>query len=289
MIKDSSYCKIADRLGLGKVAQEESPYIFESGGDAGAGGQYDAYLIARDKELRKGLGYIQYSIFEGEVQISFIEVAPEFRNQGVGQALIEEMMKRENVEYSDIDFGMTTPSGTALREKMDKSHGGEKMAKLTDLSFAKVAAGMGMIKQGQMVTDENGQLVYFDPATMELNEEGNAVPKGTTMEQVKQEPPPEPPRTPTEELPPEQPDVDTETESGLPIMIPVESSNVSKFGYDDDKQILYVGFLDKGGGADRLYAYYDVEPDVYTAFMESASKGDFVWKYLRNRYEYARL
>jgi hypothetical protein len=72
-------------------------------------------------------------------------------------------------------------------------------------------------------------------------------------------------------------------------MIPVESSNVSAFGYDDDKQILYVNFRGKNNEADRLYSYYDVEPDVYTAFMESDSKGQFVWQYLRNRYNYARL
>jgi GNAT superfamily N-acetyltransferase len=288
LIQDSSYCKIAEYLGL-KVSQEESPYIFESGGDAGAGGQYAAYLLARDKESRKGLGYIQYTIFEGEIQISMIEVAQEFRNQGVGQALIEEMIKRENINYEDIDFGMTTPSGTALREKMDKAHGEEKMAKLSDLSIAKVAANMGFIKDSQMVTDENGQVVYFDPNTMELNEDGNAVPKGTGAEQGQQEIQPEAPRTPPDEVPDIQPEVDTETEAGLPVMIPVESSNVSSFGYDDDKQILYVSFLSKNNGADRLYSYYDVEPDVYTAFMESSSKGDFVWKYLRNRYNYARL
>ncbi len=163
------------------------------------------------------------------------------------------------------------------------------MKSITDLSLAKVAANMGMIKQGQMVTDENGQVIYFDPNTMELNEDGNAVPKGTGAEQGQQEIQPEAPRTPPDEVPEIQPEVDTETEAGLPVMIPVESSNVSAFGYDDDKQILYVNFRGKNNEADRLYSYYDVEPDVYTAFMESDSKGQFVWQYLRNRYNYARL
>jgi hypothetical protein len=148
---------------------------------------------------------------------------------------------------------------------------------------------MGFIKDSQMVTDENGQVVYFDPNTMELNEDGNAVPKGTGAEQGQQEIQPEAPRTPPDEVPEIQPEVEPETGTGLPTMIPVESSNVSAFGYDDDKQILYVNFRGKNNEADRLYSYYDVEPDVYTAFMESDSKGQFVWQNLRNRYNYARL
>lgn len=163
------------------------------------------------------------------------------------------------------------------------------MKSITDLSLAKIAGDLGMIKNSQMVTDPEGNVIYFDPNTMELNEDGNAVPKGTGAEQGQQEIKPEPPRTPPDEVPEVQPQVEPETGTGLPVMIPVESSNVSSFGYDDDKQILYVNFRDKAGGADRLYSYYDVETDVYTAFMESDSKGQFVWQYLRNRYNYARL
>ncbi len=162
------------------------------------------------------------------------------------------------------------------------------MKKISDLSLAKVAGGMGMIKQGQMVTDPEGNVVYFDPATMEFDEDGNAVPKGTAVEQGQQEPKPEPPATPPDEIPEVQPEVEPEAETGMPVMIPVESSNVASFGYDDAKQILYVKFHGKDGN-DRLYSYYDVEPDVYTAFMESDSKGSFVWQFLRNRYNYARL
>jgi hypothetical protein len=163
---------------------------------------------------------------------------------------------------------------------------------LKDLSMARVAAGMGLIKRSQMALDEQGNVVYFDPQTMTLDEDGVVHPKEPMTKEVPLEaptPPPEPVVTPPDELPAEQPEIDQETGSGLPVMIPVESSNVSKFGYDDTNQILYVAFKDKANGPDRMYAYYDVEPDVYTTFMESDSKGQFVWKYLRNRYEYARI
>lgn len=153
---------------------------------------------------------------------------------------------------------------------------------LMDISVAKIAANLGLIKEAQMAVDEDGNVVYYDPATMDIGEDGVVVQKGQGEQPV------EPPATPPDEIPEEQPNVEPETEAGLPVMIPVESSNVSAFGYDEDKNILYVKFLGKDG-SDRLYSYYDVEPDVYSAFMESDSKGQFVWKYLRNRYNYARL
>jgi len=73
------------------------------------------------------------------------------------------------------------------------------------------------------------------------------------------------------------------------VMIPVESSNVQSFGYDDENRILYVRFLAKSTSPSTLYAYYDVEPETYDQFFMAPSKGKFVWQFLRDRYEYARL
>lgn len=165
---------------------------------------------------------------------------------------------------------------------------------LKDPSIYRIAQSMGFIKVSQMALDEQGNVVYFDPNTMIMDEDGvvhmkeeQPITKEVPLEVVEQ--PVAPVVTPPDELPPEQEEIDQETGQGLPTMIPVESSNVSSFGYDDKNGILYVSFHDQGGGNDRMYAYYDVEPDVYSEFMTSDSKGQFVWKYLRNRYEYARL
>jgi hypothetical protein len=70
---------------------------------------------------------------------------------------------------------------------------------------------------------------------------------------------------------------------------PVESSNVHSYGYDEDEMLLYVRFL---SGA--LYRYYEVLPEVWEAFQMADSKGQFVWRMLRNwgnddTYEYERL
>ena len=72
-------------------------------------------------------------------------------------------------------------------------------------------------------------------------------------------------------------------------MIPVESSNVESFGYDDANQVLYVRFMAKGNSPSTLYWYSGVEPDIYQAFFNAPSKGQFVWRYLRNRYEYGKM
>lgn len=70
----------------------------------------------------------------------------------------------------------------------------------------------------------------------------------------------------------------------LPIMYQVTSSNVEEFGYDENERIFYVKFLNGS-----LYRYLDVEPDLLDLFFAAPSKGQFVWQYLRNRYEYSRI
>lgn len=75
--------------------------------------------------------------------------------------------------------------------------------------------------------------------------------------------------------------------------IPVESSNVQDFGYDEDEGNLYVRFKPKSTAKSTspgsCYVYYGVEPEIYQQFLMSPSKGKFVWQYLRDRYEYERL
>lgn len=73
------------------------------------------------------------------------------------------------------------------------------------------------------------------------------------------------------------------------FFIPVESSNVQAFGYVAEDQTLFVDFLAKGNSAASRYVYYEVEPDIYSQFMASPSKGQFIWTHLRDRYDYEKL
>ena len=68
----------------------------------------------------------------------------------------------------------------------------------------------------------------------------------------------------------------------------VESSNVESFAFDDEENILYVRFLSKNSSS-TLYAYYDVEPDIFDQFFAASSKGKFIWTHLRDRYTYSRI
>lgn len=82
-----------------------------------------------------------------------------------------------------------------------------------------------------------------------------------------------------------------ETEEIIWIPTP-DSSNVQEFAYDYGNKHLWVRFLPSGRGAfseGSTYLYYDVEPDIYSAFLAAPSKGSFVWQFLRDRYEYERM
>lgn len=71
------------------------------------------------------------------------------------------------------------------------------------------------------------------------------------------------------------------------------SSNVYAFGEAADGSGLLVRFLDKNkSGPGDLYLYYvppDELPGVLAAMADAPSKGQFVWRRLRDVYAYAKL
>lgn len=79
-------------------------------------------------------------------------------------------------------------------------------------------------------------------------------------------------------------------------MIPVQSSNVAALRWEwtkDNLGTLLVKFREKRTRRRTypasLYKYFDVPEDVYDDFFAAASKGAFVWDYLRDRYAYERI
>lgn len=67
-------------------------------------------------------------------------------------------------------------------------------------------------------------------------------------------------------------------------MVPVNSSNVHSIGYDLERGMLYVRYLDAdGAAAGPLYGYHDVQPREFADFLDAASKGKWVWSNLRER------
>lgn len=70
-------------------------------------------------------------------------------------------------------------------------------------------------------------------------------------------------------------------------MMPAGGSNVHSYSYDLDARTLYVRFLGEGFkgrrvGKGPLYAYYNVQPNIFEGMLEAKSKGKFVWQQLRD-------
>lgn len=63
-----------------------------------------------------------------------------------------------------------------------------------------------------------------------------------------------------------------------------ESSNISRFGYDPEVQVLYVEF--NSGG---VYQYFDVIDAVFERMKMAPSKGQFLAREIKGVFRYARL
>lgn len=64
----------------------------------------------------------------------------------------------------------------------------------------------------------------------------------------------------------------------------VASSNVEAVRYCRETGELYVRFLRSGE-----YVYYNVEEDVFVELLQAESVGKYLARYIKGRYEYARL
>jgi hypothetical protein len=77
------------------------------------GGQTDIQLVARTEN---GVaGYLDYSVWNGQVQIGMIHVHQ--KRSGVGTALVKALQKM--YPTTEIDWGMTTPEGTQLYKSLE--------------------------------------------------------------------------------------------------------------------------------------------------------------------------
>jgi len=62
-----------------------------------------------------------------------------------------------------------------------------------------------------------------------------------------------------------------------------ESSNITRFSYDENNQVLMVEF--KRG---ELYNYFDVPKIIFDQMIQAASKGQFLSQNVKKTYRYAR-
>jgi len=96
---------------------EKAALSFEHGCDM-SGDQFDCWLLAMDG--RTVAGRVSYSKWRGEVSIQIIRVARGYQRQGVASAMIRDLLRRERMRYSDLDWGMLTPAGARLKDVLDR-------------------------------------------------------------------------------------------------------------------------------------------------------------------------
>jgi hypothetical protein len=66
--------------------------------------------------------------------------------------------------------------------------------------------------------------------------------------------------------------------------IPVDSSNITSIGYDEDSSTLEIEFH---SGA--VYQYFDVSFGVYEGLMEASSKGQYLAQNIKGHYRYVKV
>lgn len=77
-------------------------------------------------------------------------------------------------------------------------------------------------------------------------------------------------------------------------LVRVKSSNIWAYGMNvrnakDKVGDIIVQFKGRDGGPDDVYLYYDVPVQVYRRWLSAASKGHYLWRYIRGKYKYAKL
>lgn len=66
--------------------------------------------------------------------------------------------------------------------------------------------------------------------------------------------------------------------------IPIDSSNISSIGYDENSGTLEIEFH---SGA--VYQYFDVNINVYKAIMEASSKGQYFAQHIKGYFRYVKV
>lgn len=69
----------------------------------------------------------------------------------------------------------------------------------------------------------------------------------------------------------------------MPEMTYVDSSNIEAIGYDDGAQELHIRFL-----SGETYVYMGVPSEVYDAIMDAPSKGSFLNREVKGRFDYTK-
>ena len=68
------------------------------------------------------------------------------------------------------------------------------------------------------------------------------------------------------------------------VLTPCVSSNLLAYGWNKKKQVLIVAFRDGS-----VYQYNEVPESKWLLFKTAPSKGKYLWKEIRDQFEYERI
>jgi len=72
----------------------------------------------------------------------------------------------------------------------------------------------------------------------------------------------------------------------MPVMHPVESSNLEGVGYDEEEEILYISFRPKRNTPRTLYRYFNVPGQIFSDLLNAESKGKYFHRNIREVFPY---
>lgn len=108
--------RISQALSLGD-------FEWDFGGDVVGSDQYSGWLVVKDAQTEQPVGMLEYSVYEDAYQVDMIGVAPQSRGQGIASMVIQKFLDDEGIQYSDLNWGMLTDDGAALKDKLDAEQG----------------------------------------------------------------------------------------------------------------------------------------------------------------------
>ena len=94
--------------------------VFENTHTDAYQGQNNYMLLARDKKTMNPLGGIEYSEFQDEIYINYMEVKEEYKRMGIATALHKEL-QQINPDMK-INWGMTTDEGESFKESLGREN-----------------------------------------------------------------------------------------------------------------------------------------------------------------------
>ena len=156
----------------------------------------------------KVVGTVKYGEFDGKPNVKMIEVDPEYRRQGIGTKLLQELQKK----YPDIeiDFGMATEDGSKLLESatysVENTDVTQKTARIEEIKkkLAEYDKGIEEFVENDMDVPEDYAADYnelYDEMTA-LEEEIQGKKPTSTFVKTEEAQPPVSENAPVEEIAP---------------------------------------------------------------------------------------